>query len=72
MQHPRQRLRVGLVVQLIPIVVERVNGIRSALLRGSAAFLYAGCGIVGDSDPDLEFEESRLKLQPMLWALNGK
>lgn len=51
---------------------EFVVGIRSALLRGSAAFLYAGCGIVGDSDPDLEFEESRLKLQPMLWALNGK
>lgn len=46
--------------------------IRSALLRGNEAFLYAGCGIVSDSDPDLEYEESCLKLQPMLWALNGR
>lgn len=46
--------------------------IRSALLRGSEALLYAGCGIVAGSDPEREYEESCLKLRPMLWALNGK
>jgi menaquinone-specific isochorismate synthase len=51
---------------------EFVVGIRSALLRGNQALLYAGCGIVADSDPQREYEESNLKLRPMLWALNGK
>ena len=46
--------------------------IRSALLSGNEALLYAGCGIVAGSDPDLEYRESCLKLRPMLWALNGK
>ena len=46
--------------------------IRSALLKGSEAFLYAGCGIVSGSDPEQEYRESCLKLWPMLWALNGK
>jgi isochorismate synthase len=45
--------------------------IRSAILRGSDAVLYAGCGIVADSDPELEYEESCLKLRPMLSALGG-
>jgi isochorismate synthase EntC len=33
--------------------------------------LYAGCGIVADSDPDLEFNESVLKLQPMKSAISA-
>ena len=45
--------------------------IRSALIRGQEAFLYAGCGIVTGSDPEREYAESCLKLRPMLWALNG-
>lgn len=45
--------------------------IRSALLGGNQALLYAGCGIVAGSDPEREYEESCLKLRPMLWALNG-
>jgi len=45
--------------------------IRSALLRGSEARLFAGCGIVGDSDPHSEYLESRLKLRAMLGALTG-
>ncbi len=45
--------------------------IRSALIRGQEAFLYAGCGIVAGSDPEREYAESCLKLRPMLWALNG-
>lgn len=43
--------------------------IRSALLRGREARLFAGCGIVGDSDPQSEYLESRLKLRAMLGAL---
>lgn len=38
-------------------------GIRSALVQGTEARLYAGCGIVGDSDPDSEFRETEMKLQ---------
>jgi isochorismate synthase len=45
--------------------------LRSALLNDRRAFLYAGCGIVAGSDPAREYEESQLKLQAMLWALNG-
>ncbi|MBI3997646.1 MAG: isochorismate synthase [Armatimonadetes bacterium] len=46
--------------------------IRSALLRGSEAILYAGCGIVADSDPDAEYEESQLKLRPLVSALGAE
>ena len=46
-----------------------VVGIRSALLRGSEATLYAGCGIVAGSDPDREWLESSLKLRTMQRAL---
>lgn len=51
---------------------EFVVGIRSALVRGSDAWLYAGCGIVEGSDPQREYEESSLKLRPMLAALTEK
>ena len=51
---------------------EFVVGIRSALVRGSEAWLYAGCGIVEGSDPRREYEESCLKLRPMLAALSEK
>jgi isochorismate synthase EntC len=43
--------------------------IRSALLTGSRASLFAGCGIVADSNPAAEFAETRLKLLPMMSAL---
>ena len=45
--------------------------LRSALLAGEQAWLYAGCGIMADSDPEAEFAESCLKLRPMLAALGG-
>jgi isochorismate synthase len=44
-------------------------GLRSALVRGEHAVVYAGNGIVGDSDPGAELEETRLKLRPMLELL---
>ena len=49
-----------------------VVAIRSALVTGLEARLYAGCGIVADSQPEREYEESELKLRPMRWALTGQ
>jgi anthranilate/para-aminobenzoate synthase component I len=31
--------------------------------------LYAGAGIVGDSDPDKEWDETTLKFKPLMGAL---
>jgi isochorismate synthase len=45
--------------------------LRSALIHGEHATLYAGCGIVMDSDPEMEVEESNLKLQAMKSALTA-
>ncbi|UBF29421.1 isochorismate synthase [Kovacikia minuta CCNUW1] len=44
-------------------------GIRSALIDGCHARLYAGAGIVSGSDPDRELAEVQLKLQALLAAL---
>lgn len=41
-------------------------GLRSALVRGELATAFAGNGIVADSEPEAELEETRLKLRPML------
>lgn len=59
--------------------IDRAHGgefavaIRSALLRdlpgGPEALLFSGCGIMADSDPATEFQESRLKMRVMLGAL---
>lgn len=46
--------------------------LRSALVDGNRATLFAGCGIVAGSDPQAEYDESCLKLQPMLRALAGE
>lgn len=43
--------------------------IRSALVGESEAALFAGCGIVADSDPAREYQESQIKLRAMLGAL---
>ena len=43
--------------------------LRSLLLRGSQATLFAGAGIVAGSDPDAELLETRLKLRTALAAL---
>ncbi|MFO7446943.1 MAG: isochorismate synthase [Ignavibacteriaceae bacterium] len=40
--------------------------IRSGLITGNKLFVYAGSGIVADSDPDEEFKETELKLKPIL------
>jgi isochorismate synthase len=46
--------------------------LRSALLAGRAATLFAGCGIMADSEPEREYAEADLKLKPMLRALTGQ
>lgn len=43
--------------------------IRSGLLQGQDVSIFAGCGIVGDSDPISEYEETKVKFTPMLSAL---
>ncbi|MEM8505610.1 MAG: isochorismate synthase [Cyanobacteria bacterium P01_D01_bin.1] len=48
---------------------EFVVGIRSALLNGHKARLYAGAGIVAGSEPEKELAEIKLKLQALLNAL---
>jgi salicylate biosynthesis isochorismate synthase/menaquinone-specific isochorismate synthase len=41
-------------------------GLRSALLRDREAHLFAGCGIVADSEPAAELQESELKFEVLL------
>ncbi len=45
--------------------------LRCALVRGSSARLYAGAGIVRDSDPAAELAETEVKLQALLPVLAG-
>ncbi|WP_028399695.1 isochorismate synthase [Ectobacillus panaciterrae] len=46
-------------------------GLRSGLLKGTNVSLFAGCGIVEDSKPESEYEETKMKFKPMLTALGG-
>lgn len=46
--------------------------IRSAALVKQKAYLYAGGGIVADSEPQSEYEETLVKFRPMLRALGGQ
>jgi anthranilate synthase component 1 len=43
--------------------------IRTLLMKGKQAYLQAGAGIVADSDPQSEYEESRNKAQALLRAV---
>jgi anthranilate synthase component 1 len=45
-------------------------GIRTMLMRGEKAYLQAGAGIVADSDPATEFQESINKAQALLRAVD--
>lgn len=45
--------------------------LRCAQLSGRSARLFAGCGIVADSDPDAEVLEAQTKLVPVRDALEG-
>ncbi|AYC29925.1 isochorismate synthase [Paenisporosarcina cavernae] len=50
---------------------EFVVAIRSALLQGKNAYLYAGGGIVANSTAEKEYAETIVKFRPMLRALGG-
>ncbi len=41
-------------------------GLRSALIEGNSARLYAGAGIVAGSDPETEYTETNLKFKALL------
>lgn len=43
--------------------------LRCGLVEGAKARIFAGAGIVADSDPDAELLETRLKLRPLLELL---
>ena len=45
--------------------------LRSAELDGSTVRLFAGCGIVGDSDPEAELAEAQAKFVPVRDALGS-
>jgi isochorismate synthase EntC len=48
---------------------ELAVAIRSGVLAGNRAHLWAGAGIVAGSDPDRELAETEIKLRAMLGAL---
>jgi menaquinone-specific isochorismate synthase len=57
-------------------VDDRGNGewgiaLRCGELTGPVARLFAGCGIVADSNPAAELAEAQAKFRPMRLALEG-
>ncbi|UDI78676.1 isochorismate synthase [Staphylococcus taiwanensis] len=48
---------------------EFIVAIRSMLIKQNQTTLFAGCGIVKDSDPDSELAETAVKFSPMMNAL---
>ena len=46
-------------------------GLRSAVVRDDRAWLFAGNGIMGDSDPESELAEVQLKFRPLAEALGA-
>ncbi|MEH7343417.1 isochorismate synthase [Bacillus sp. JJ1532] len=45
--------------------------IRSGLIQKDEASIFAGCGVVKDSNPESEYIETKIKFRPMLRALGG-
>ncbi|MDR0284700.1 MAG: chorismate-binding protein [Propionibacteriaceae bacterium] len=45
--------------------------LRCGLIEGRGARIFAGCGIVADSDPESEWAETEAKLLPMIEALGA-
>jgi anthranilate synthase component 1 len=51
------------------INLDTAIAIRTAIIKGGTAFVQAGAGIVADSDPSREFEETESKAGAVLAAL---
>ena len=49
---------------------EFVVALRTGLAIGKQVWVYAGAGIMGDSDADAEFAETEMKMQALLGALD--
>lgn len=45
--------------------------IRTVVMKGKKAYIQAGAGVVADSDPDFEFEETQNKAKAMMIALGA-
>ena len=43
--------------------------LRSGLVQANEISLFAGCGVMRDSDPEMEFQETNMKFLPMLQIL---
>jgi menaquinone-specific isochorismate synthase len=56
----------GIIGLISPGEMDLIVAIRSALLKDNKLYVYAGCGIVKDSNPVSEFEETEIKMQPIL------
>ncbi|MCA9535745.1 MAG: isochorismate synthase [Myxococcales bacterium] len=48
-----------------------VVALRSGVVRGARVSVYAGAGIVRDSRPDAEYDETELKMRAVLSTLSG-
>ncbi|WP_433266014.1 isochorismate synthase [Actinosynnema sp. CS-041913] len=46
--------------------------LRCAVVEGRTARLFAGCGLVAESDPDSEVREAHAKMRPFREALEGR
>jgi salicylate biosynthesis isochorismate synthase len=46
-------------------------GLRCGLIRGDTTHVFAGAGIVADSEPNAELDETRLKLRPLMDLLTA-
>lgn len=51
---------------------ELVVALRCGVVRGASAWLYAGGGIVEGSVPEAEWDETELKLRPLLEAIGAE
>ena len=58
-------------VDRFPTAAEFAVALRSAVVRGERAWLFAGNGIMGDSSPQSEFAEVQLKFRPVAEALGA-
>ena len=47
-------------------------GLRTGVFDGEMGWLYAGCGIVADSEADAEYDETDMKLKTILSAFDGR
>jgi menaquinone-specific isochorismate synthase len=65
-------LYAGLIGWITADEAEFAVMIRSGLIQENTAHLFAGAGIVADSDPDAEYDECEWKMEPMRRAVSPR